>query len=236
MTKATVGGRSCVSCPSFLADNKQRDTMGGDISGPICGSKMLPLIMPTQPKDAKDRAFASIAGSCDSYGKQVSFSTMSVEYAPALSVGGDAESISAIPDLQQNARCGDCTHYVRSADVHEKTGWTASLCRAQGSLMLDNKLPYYARTCGQFKRHVGPKNPRMSLEKFVFLPTFSPTFGKIDLVAQYLKSFKGGFNPTDYQTDREVTARHTERGIRAWRRIADPEGYGADTYLPIYDP
>lgn len=235
-TGSAVGGRSCTQCPSFLADAKQRTMMGSDISAPICATKMLPLVMPKQPRDARDRAFAHQAKGCDKFGNPVEFNSLGPDYAPMLNVGGDGTAIGAVPDDQTNARCSDCMFFVQSREVSESTGWTASLCRASGSLMLDNKLPQYAARCGTFKRRMGPMSKSGNLSKFVFMPYLSPTFGKVDAAALYRKAARDMMNPLDYVTDREVTPAHAARGIQAWRRIVDPEGYGADTFLPVYNP
>lgn len=235
-TQPTVGGRSCTRCPSFLADAKQRATMGSDISGPICGSKMLPLVMPLQPRDAKERAFAHQAKGCNKFGIDVELSELKPESAPILNVGGDPDALAQTPDDQTNARCGDCVFFVTSKEVSENTGWTSSLCRRNGTLMLDTRLSQYAKYCGTFKRRIGPMSRSGNLTKFVFMPYLSPTFGRVDAAAEYRKAARNVQNPLDYQTDREVTPAQANRGIQAWRRIVDPEGYGADTYLPIYNP
>lgn len=230
------GPRTCKKCPSFLADQKQRDTMGTDVSGPICAIRMLPLIMPRQPTDAQNRAMSHVASDCSHFGKDVDLKVMPNEYAPTLNVGMDKVAINSVADDQTNARCSDCVHYVRSQEVQADTGWTASLCKASGGLMLDSRLNFYARSCGTFKRRVGPAPRSGNLSSFVFFPYFSNTFGKVDAAAAYRKAVKEQLHPSQYPTDREVTASQKARGIRAWRKITDPEGYGAPTYLPIYDP
>ncbi len=231
-----VGGRSCTECPSFLADAAQRSTMGTDVGAPICASKMLPLVMPKQPKDVKARAFSSQAKGCNEFGMSISMNPLTPDYAPTLPVGGDPSALGQVPDEQSNARCGDCVHFVQSREVSDATGWTASICRASGSLMLDTKLAQYARNCGAFKRRIGPMPKAGNLSKFVFMPYLGMSFGKVDFAAEYRRVSRNPMNPLEYQTDREVTPAHVARGIQAWRRIVDPEGYGADTFLPIYNP
>ncbi len=233
--KSAVGGRSCVTCPSFLADNKQRQTMGSNIAGPICGSKMLPLLAPAQPRDAQNKALQHAASGCDKFGVSVNMTTMPPDYTPELLVGVDVQAMSAMPDPQANARCGDCAHYVASYEVRENTGWTAAICRASGSLMSDEKLHHYASKCGKFKARYGPKPKSGNLAHFVFFPQFSPTFGKVDVTAEYRKAVSKSADPGAHPTDREVTDAHKARGIKAWRKIIDPEGYGSPTYLPVYD-
>ena len=226
---------TCLGCPSFLEGNKQRDTMSSDISGPLCASRMLPLVMPKQPKDAQSRALSHIASSCPSYGKEVELRRMPDEYAPLMDVGVDKRAIGVVPDDQTNARCSDCTHFVKSVEIMTETGWTASLCKAKGSLMLDSKLSFYSRSCDSFKRRVGPSARTGNLDSFVFFDYFSPTFGKVDAAANYRRAMKAQVHPSEYPTDREVKESHRARGIRAWRKVIDPEGYGAPTFLPIYD-
>lgn len=230
-----TGGKSCASCPSFLADHKQRQTMGSNIGGPICGIKMLPLLAPAQPRDAQSRALAFNASDCDKFGVEVDFKVMDSKYAPDLIVGADSQAMLAEPDDQRNSRCGDCVHYVSSSEMSEHKGWTASLCRATGSLMPDDRLPSYAAKCGRFKMRIGPKSRSGNLGYFIFFKQFDSAFGKVDLVSEYRKSLANALDPASHPTDREVTVAHKERGIISWRKIVDPEGYGAPTYLPVYD-
>ncbi len=232
---SATGGKSCASCPSFLADNKQRQTMGSNIGGPICGIKMLPLLAPNQPKDTQNRALAFNASDCDQYGVEVNFETKDSRYTPDLIVGADSQAMLAESDDQRNARCGDCVHYVSSGEVSEHSGWTASLCRASGSLMPDDRLQNYASKCGRFKMRVGPRSRRGNLGFFIFFKQFGPDFGKVNVVAEYRKALSNSMDPGAHPTDREVTAAHKARGIKSWRKIVDPEGYGAPTYLPVYE-
>lgn len=232
----TTGPKSCVSCPSFIADTKQSAVMGANINGPICGIKMLPLIMPNQPREAQMRAMAQTAEECPSFGIDVDITPLGVDATPYLPVGMDAESMSIAPSPNQaNARCSDCAHFVSSRDVNSSTGWTASICRAKGTLMADGRAQNYAKSCGKYSQRYGPRPAGNPLAKFTYMPVFSFTFGKRDPIADYRSRVRRMLEPKDHPTESVITDAHKARGIISWRKIIDPEGYGASVYLPIFD-
>lgn len=236
-TGPSTGERSCSSCPSFLAGAAQTQALSTNLGAPVCGLKMLPLIQPIQGRETATRVLKQVAKSCDQFGVSQTIQPLSATAAPDLIVGMDTNAPPPTGgiDGQEGATCLSCSNYVDAAIVRAKTGWTGSLCRASGSLMPDARLAYYAKRCGKFVRQVGPR-PTDRLGTFSFWPQYSPTFGEVNLRQQYESSLDSFVDPTEYKTDRPVSdAMRLKRGIRAWRLVADPKGYGEDVYLPIFD-
>lgn len=236
--------RTCRTCPSFLAGTAQASTLGSDLNGPICGSKMLPLIMPNQPREAQDRVFRHVAKKCSKYGDDVKLTTLPADVAPPLPVGIDADAAqpTATDSQAYDASCVTCKNYISPTLVQRETGWTGSLCRATGNLMPDNRLNVYAKQCGKFVRR-SVYLQQVSLDTFTFFPQFSKTFGTVDPALVYRESVEKFVDPREWINEREVPedrrkalwARWHSRGIRAWRRITDPDGYGDPVWLPVYD-
>jgi MoxR-like ATPase len=231
-----TGGRSCTTCPAFLSGRDQTVNLGSNLNGPICGIKMLPLVMPKQGADTSKRVLSHVATNCDKYGTDVKFEPLSLAAAPDLRVGMDADLEEPPAEQPSTPSCYTCANYVNSQVVQGETGWTGSICRATGNLMPDNRLDNYSKKCGRWTRRVGPSSDRQpKLQTFTFFPQFSGNFGIVDVTANYRISLDHFIDPTKYQTDRPVSERAKQRGIRAWRQIVDPDGYGEPVYLPVYD-
>lgn len=230
-----VGPRSCENCPSFLSGAPQTRLIGSSIGGPVCGSKMLPLIMPMQGQDVAKKVVSHIAKACDQYGQEVDLKPLDATAAPELRVGLDPSAMDQDIDSEQNGSCTGCSFYVPANMVRNATGWTGSICRRNGWLMADSRLANYSSKCKTYRAQAGPYPP-YRLSTFTFLPQYSKTFGEVNYASRYESSLNDFVDPRDYPTDRPVSdkARLT-RGIKAWRKIEDPQGYGEPVYLPIFD-
>lgn len=230
-TAAPVGV-SCRNCPSFLVGAAQRKAVGTTLNGPLCGRKMLPLVRPTQDPAAQARTLTNLARGCSMYGEEVMIDPLRQDAAPDMPVGID---ISPSPPTTGGVTaCYGCKNFISPSEVQQNTGWTSGICRATGNLIPDSLAHNYAKTCGKFSAQVGPRK-RENFSSFTLFPQFSDSFGKVDPVAAYRAGLDAFVDPREYPTDRPVTPRMAQRGIRAWRRVSDPDSYGPDVFLPIFD-
>lgn len=227
--------RTCSVCPSFVTGPSQTRLFGSNIGGPVCGFKMLPLLMPNQSPDTSKKVLKSIAKTCSKFGAEVNLLPLTDESKPELKVGMDAVAMGSTPDDDQTySNCITCSHAVPANIVRIKTGWTGTICKRNGWLMSDSRLPNYSKSCGTYRQQAGPKvDP---LKSFTFFPQYDHAFGDVNYARQYESSLDNFVDPKDYPTDKPVSdkARAT-RGIRAWRKIVDPKGYGDDIFLPVFD-
>jgi len=237
-TKIPVKGKpTCTTCPSFLTGRVQQDNLGTTIGSPVCGRKMLPLVAPRQSKDAASRALEHTASNCKWHNEIVRLDPLRATDAPNLSVGMDTNKAEqTLEDVTSRPDCLSCGNYVSAAKVQQEYGWTSPLCRATGSIMLEGRLERYAEKCGSYAaRQPHHPIPSNALGSFTLLPAFSDTFGKVNEASAYKQLLDNYVDPKDWPTERPVTAKFAEAGIRAWRKIVDPDGYGEDVYLPIFD-
>lgn len=227
--------RTCSTCPSFLSGPSQTRLIGSNLGSPICGRKMLPLVMPTQNPDTAQKVLRSLGKTCSMHGENVKLVELSISAAPEMKVGMDAEASSVVPDpSQQFANCATCVHSVPANIVRNKTGWTGTICKRNGWLMPDARLSSYANKCGTYRQQAGVRTD--PLRTFTFFPQFSQTFGEVNYARQFESSLDNFVDPTEYKTDKPVSDKaKMTRGIRAWRRISDPKGYGEDVYLPVFE-
>lgn len=226
---------TCTECPAFVVERQQEELIGTNLGSPICGRKMLPLIAPRQSPDAAKRVLEHTATNCKWYKQEVRLDPLRAFDAPPLPVGIDMNpATQSVSDASLMADCMSCENYVSGAEVQRTYGWTSSLCRATGWLMPDGRLEGYAKKCGAYSRRNTLRTTN-NLGTFTLLPAFSDTFGKINEAGAYKNSLDNYVDPSEYETDRPVSERAAKQHIRAWRRITDPDGYGEDVFLPIYD-
>lgn len=246
---STVAGASCNKCPSFLGMHQQNELVGSNINGPMCGKKMLPLLMPAQSKDSQTRLLGHTAKMCSMYGDQFEGQKLPDQAVPDMPVGMDTNWTKPMPtDTQRMARCYSCANFIPEDAVYSKTGWTGGICRASGNLMATNRITQYSAKCGSYVRQAGPRanNP---FATFTLFPGFSDSFGRVDPAASYKAYLNNFTDPRNWINERwtgtladgspELSparqAKMKEHNIRAYRRIIDPDGYGQEVFLPVYD-
>jgi MoxR-like ATPase len=216
---------------------------GVNFGGPICGLKGKLLTMPNQDSQAKDRVFRSTARACDKFGERVDINPLASGTLPYLEVGIALDAVPQTPPTlgnmsPANPSCTGCANFVSSRTVLAKTGWQVPLCRKKGAVLIDtvDRLRRYPHNCGGFEPYDATLHPDREVGNFTFWPEFSDDFGSRDYGRVYRNGLKHIIDPRQYKNDREgLTPNAISRNIRAWRKIEDPEGYGAPVFLPIYD-
>lgn len=230
--------QSCKNCPSFLTGDRQKELLGSEINAPICAIKMLPLVMPQQSAETQDKVFRHVASKCNKYNEDVVLTPLGKDAAPNFSVGIDTQPAS--PTVKSEyANCAQCANYIHPTTVLRETGWLGGICRATGNLMPVSHLRNYSLQCGSFVRLGDGPDRSNTLGTFQLFLQFSPTFGTVNYAEQYRNYIKNLVDPREWPNERPLNDKLEEmmrrRGIRAWRKIEDPDGYGEPVWLPIYD-
>lgn len=128
--------------------------------------------------------------------------------------------------------CRGCNNYVATPEAQPVIGWTTGYCKAKGELLLEDRLEAYAEGCDFRTRKTSPMRVIDLIQEEVMLfPEFQDGFGRLSLKVQLAKR---GEDPQEYETDVPVSDVEAKSGIRAWRIIKDPDGYGPDIKLPIF--
>lgn len=231
---------SCTLCPSFIRPEKQDALIGASVGAPICGWKLLPLISPNQSSSVQNKVLKHTASKCSKYGIDVNIQPRAKNAPVVLRYGMD--TAPHVQDVDQsNANCMSCKNWVDPSTTLAKTGFIGSTCRAQGTLQINDwdARNTYAKSCGRFaNRNLGSTSTPNDMSTFTLFPTFGPNFMSVDPAAAYGAMLDNVVDPREYKDDKNngvVTTGMLDRGIRAWRRIEDPEGYGAPVFLPIFD-
>ena len=225
--------RSCLDCPSFLSAPASVSKFKKSVGAPMCGRFGHVLGKPGLPELKEQALQRHFASTCSSYGDPLP--PLPVEIKMQVVMPDLEARDTTSRDAVQNTSCVSCAmckNFVRDDTVAEEIGWTAGLCAARGKLILPHRQTYEARDCEY--RWFGPIRP--STGGLHLLPEYEDAFQlNVNPVAAYFKNKALGIvEPHDYPTDREVTEDEAKSGIRAWRKVVDPEGSGMEAFLPIY--
>ena len=223
--------KSCANCPSFLQAAETVSKFRKSVGAPMCGRYGTVLGKPGLPSLQAEKLHRSIAGNCDAYGEPLP--ALPIERRLTV-VMPDMDARTVTTDqlkLDSCRSCDTCTKYVREDIVADELGWTAGLCAAKGKLILSNRKVEEASGC-EF-REWGPI--RLTTDGLPLLPEYEDAFQvNANPIKAWFKTKENFVDPVDYPSDRAVSDEDAAAGIRAWRKINDPEGTGREVHLPIY--
>lgn len=223
--------RTCANCPSALSSSDVSQITGRAIGAPVCGIKRIPLIAPNQPNKVRARTMEATASKCDSYGKPRPEFSASPDTPIAYGSVGMMKPLKASDAVRlKPPNCMSCVFFIQPREVAPSTGWSAGLCAKKGKLLTQDRLRAYAKACTEGRQRE-PGDVLASMDTFMLNLEYSPTFGEIDQSKIARKTRET--EPYDWPTDKPVTPQDEKNGIKAWRRVIDPEGEGADAYLPV---
>jgi len=206
----------------------------GKVTGsPMCARYGHVLGRPKSTPEQNAKTAERYAANCPSHGEVRPYQPEQMMLKVALP---DPDAIdNPLSDLDQDKQavvsCAMCKHYIPDETVHEEHGWVTGMCAAKGKLILPNRKQAEARGCDF--RAIGPN---MTSIPNLLLPTLSTDSGNATTQAGgFTVSADSVVDPKDYLTDAPVEPEHEAKGIRAWRRIVDPNGSGNEVFLPIFD-
>lgn len=237
MTDPTAPKLDCLNCPSFLRPEQGPSKFGRSIGSSICGRYGKVLGKPGAGTNQNKAIREAAAENCGSYGQPLPPTPEARDSYVMLP--DPTRRVASTDTVKRDScvNCGVCKNFVPEGDVATALGWTAGLCMAKGKLLLTNKLALEARDCEY--REFGPVT-HLNTVNISMMPVFDPDFGAnpADPVAAFFAAKAEGktwTEPSEYVSDKEVTEEDKTAGIRAWRKIEDPDGSGKAVYLPVYD-
>jgi MoxR-like ATPase len=225
--------KSCTNCPAFLQADEGVRKFKKSIGAPVCGRYGIPLGKPGMKKSQGDKLAVHFANRCDSYGEPMPPEPVEERFLVVLPDPKTREGTVDEDKAKMCTSCAMCKNFVRDDTVADELGWSVGLCAAKGKLILPSRQVAEARGCGY--KEFGPI--RRSTMGLMLLPEYEDAFQvNVDPVKAYFKGKTAGsfVDPREYPTDREVSEEDATGGIRAWRKIVDPNGSGNEVFLPVY--
>lgn len=219
---------TCATC-SFAEDH--------DVFGRMCTKHMIPV------QNHRDSASSKkIAENCSDYTATHSLpqkAVMSPQFLPiGFSPGLMTEAVKRQHWADRPSSCSYCKYYADSSETLKSIGFATPMCVANATLLDAAKSVKIAASCS-----IGDKGPNFTgnIESIVtFTKLLKPVFErtKADMPGGVKSGAQAAnhhslIDPRDWPTDKPLTEDDERNGIRAWRRISDPKGYGADLFMPI---
>lgn len=225
---------TCISCPSFIGatDTSTQMSVYGKITNASSCARLGKLLSsPKMSVAGETEHYTTVAANCGDFGKPFARTTNAVV---TLSIGVGAPQAPA-----NHATCKSCRscHFLASATQSiELVDINMPLCTKFGKLVPETRASAVAKKCGAATRIAATdanKHQEDLMKSFALDPLLSKFIEVGDGVASsgYAR-VDTDTDPTQYTSDRPVTAQQSARGIRAWRRIDGPH---APVYLPIFD-
>lgn len=206
---------------------------GRGVGAPMCARFGITLGPMSATSDQMYSAGEAIARNCASFGEPKPDNPDWNKVRVRISLP-NMEAVRDNPRSQQNVvrSCNTCANFVREDAVARNLGYSTGMCAVKGELILSNRYSFTARNCEE--RTVALNGLRTDVSGLTMLPEY--TIGQplsTDPTMYHNQKMQDFVDPTEYETDREVTADQAASGIRAWRKIEDPST-GNHTFLPIY--
>ena len=254
---------SCTRCPAFLSRDEAEALTGKDIGSPMCKAKGIPLLMPKDVDSPKEQILLEIrATDCDLFQKPTSrtlHSTFNKDSGVGMKVGVGKDTVGlGMPGIGKAgtpakpvsnlSTCRTCSQFVTAADVVDRVGWTGvGMCLAKGELI---RVELAAATAAQCVSPLkssrvdaaalahGQKTEHASLDNFEFDMMYGlkkSVLSQGEAVQDLDKVDQSSVDPREYETDLPVEKEFLDAGIRAWRRIPNPQRPEQFVHLAIYN-
>lgn len=186
------------------------------------------------------RVAESFADRCPNHGEPAPTKVFGESGTPQANIGLPDQRpegpILSPPDPPDKiASCNGCKNFTPQNVVEEELGWNLNLCAAKAKLIPNNRLTKEAHDCSYAQKG----DQRKDTDWFTLRTEYEEGFKwdtqahvempevQVDLSADFIE-------PSQYPTDKDVTAQEDSIGIRAWRMVKNPHNDAQVTYLPIF--
>jgi MoxR-like ATPase len=236
--------KSCADCPSYCPPHETAVLLGRDIGVPMCYRYFHLLGVPAFGGDVRQQHYMALRGSrCEHHGDaRPDIDPPRVPKVPVYEPQTDFMVRTGQSDSV--ATCMKCVHFVPGGTTPQgRTKLVTGACAVSGNLLVDSRLADYAKECHRERGWAIP-NLTATVDDQSFNSSLEIPMTKLLEEAARVSEISpaqmwlagSDYDPDLYITDRELTPDDIEYGIKAWRKMSDPEGYGPDTYHPVFDP
>jgi MoxR-like ATPase len=223
-----TGKPSCDRCPSLLGPTDQNKIMGTNVGGPICGKRLIAIGRPGQ-ETAKPIGQITAAKCPEFGGSPPDYDKDSARSAPVLFKVAMPDPTGTPYQPEAVTNCRQCSNYVSGTSMAQASGWNAGYCRANGALLFEDRLSSYAKDCPTRSRTYSSN--RITSSELLLFPEYQDGYGRRKTAELLINR---SADPQKLETQAPVSAVEARHGVRAWRLISDPEGYGPDIKLPVF--
>lgn len=226
------GRKSCINCPSYSTPSQTVQHINKNINAATCSKTGRVLSLPETNQRHLEKIAEVTAAGCSEYGLEERKANIGDMHLTVAFPNPAALTEKIEPYLQDAVKsCAMCKWYMEDTDVTRAFGWWTGMCTAKGRLILGNRQTYEARDC-EYRQFGHNETDTRSV---ALMPEFEDNFWSKGAFKELLAKQAARPEPHLYVTDKEVTPEDTAAGIRAWRKVLDPEGTSNFTHLPIFE-
>lgn len=252
--------RSCEGCIFFVKPAEAKDTAGKVFGASVCAKLKVALDRPDWDDRTRQVSLEQKAGACSEYTPASGYSAYQKKKAVTgeflgfpgfIKVGSKNAAVVAEQfKPEEVTSCNNCSSFINQAQVGYATGWGTHGCAAKGALITGRNLTEIARNCEIRSLRTGGSATMTDLKLSDNLRRYpfdtSPYVEKPSSGDRLLNTEPEStpapivskftwIEPTEYPTDKPVTPEDEVEGIRAWRKMHNPQDQNIYTYLPIFD-
>lgn len=223
--------KSCLGCPSYLAANDPEilNRVPKQPGGPMCAVFGHIIGSAKSTPDEIEQTSMYLASSCPAYGLPRPAEVDWNNWIGPVVAYPSHQTQPAEPDSSVMS-CNNCKHCIASPEtVYKELGWVVPLCQVYGKLIL--KPVAEARDC--VYKESGFQDQTTSHVNLVEWLRDGFRMPEEELLRQFIPQGHDIIDPAVYPTDAPVSNEDVAAGVRAWRRIFDPDGSGKYVDLPI---
>lgn len=223
---------SCFGCPNFVDASDtdlQKELYGVETDVDSCLARGQLLSTKFMTYQDREEHHEKIAETCSSFGKPTPPGQRRVSMR--LGIGQPPNAATSQPVKS----CRSCHFWLHSIQMSERIDIPLGLCTKFGNLIPNGKTTETAAACGKGARTVtedADEHYRELWESFHIDPMLKEFMETSATAGKLQGHIDRTIDPTQYPSDRDVTAQQSAIGIRAWRRITSE---GKEVFLPIFD-
>lgn len=230
---AATPERACGNCPRFIYPrdvDDQVETLGKVVDLPWCAGHGIPLGSHHDPAPRWVDLQKAAAADCDLYGTE---RNTEVPLLGVIASGSYLAPDGPTPDSARPTACSGCRYHIPQSTMLATLGLPVAGCQATGAVIRPGQEIAAARNCDYgYVGHTESGDPNKILLRAPYAKSL--TVIHLDDTGEVMDAPQP--DPAQYVSDQDVTAEDEAAGIRAWRRIEDPDGTGNSVLLPIFDP
>jgi MoxR-like ATPase len=242
--------RVCTNCPSFgpTGDPAQVVYLGRDYGIGMCLRHKKPVDSANITSKNPLKLMEDIAGDCLDHGKErpapddsTAITGGNIAFVSAKDVPQrpepDVTSGYIDPASEAPKSCSACKYSLSPRESLDTFGIPATICTPFGYIIPHGKSSLAAERCvvgvQSFEDHYSENVKRVDLYEY-----WDGNITVIDSSPVDLFADKVVIDPNEAPTDSEVTEEDKAHGIRAWRRVDDPEDKSGSRFvlMPVFDP
>lgn len=234
--------QDCSTCPSYVSTSNP-SSLGYFTYSAACGKYRIPLATIANGSTfyGSQEIFKHMRETCRDYGKPVDSAPADPDAVGRIATPMPPSELAPVDSETDRAEsCTGCLYYNHQVEMLNRFGMPVQACSATGTIIPIGKAIPTATQCSH-NRRIGADQEPVLLDPDRLVDYLGEKTVVLDIPEAPVRVGTTAADlhpdPTTYVSDREVGADDAARGIRAWRKLVDPDSRSKHfVWMPIFDP